>query len=77
MKMNQGNCVSRQMTEKFYCVKRGKLYTKIYWVKRGFSAPDASWFKEIIDYVDTLLNKNADNYQFLNQKKFRNFYEHF
>jgi len=38
--------------------------------KQGFSAPDASWFKgESIDYVkDTLLNKNANIYQFLNPK---------
>ncbi len=35
--------------------------------KQGFSAPDASWFKgESIDFVKrTLLNKNAEIYQFL------------
>ena len=62
------------MTEKFLLRKAlanfiPKAYTE--GKKQGFSAPDASWFKgESIDYVkDTLLNKNADIYQFLNQKK--------
>ena len=37
------------------------------WVKQGFSAPDASWFKgESIDYVkDLLYNKNARIYEYI------------
>ena len=38
-------------------------------VKKGFSAPDSSWFKgESIDYVkDKLLSKNARVYEFLDK----------
>ena len=62
---NDGKILLRKAFENFI----PKSYTE--GKKQGFSAPDASWFKgESIDYVkDTLLNKNANIYQFLNPKK--------
>ena len=61
---NDGKILLRKALSNFI----PKFYTE--GKKQGFSAPDASWFKgESIDYVkDTLLNKNAQIYQFLNSK---------
>jgi asparagine synthase (glutamine-hydrolysing) len=37
--------------------------------KQGFSAPDSSWFKgESLEFVKSLLNKNAQIYEFLDYK---------
>lgn len=67
-KTQDGKLLLRKMMEKYIPsqITRG--------VKQGFSAPDASWFKgESIDFVrETLFNKNAKIYNFLDSHSIKN-----